>query len=352
MWMRLGGLLLLASAASSAADWNARGAADYLDARQKAWLEWPAATNGGSGTCISCHTNLTYMLARPSLRRALGETAPSMWESPLRNAMLDRLQKSTPETFAPNRKGLNAQQALGTESVLAALLLADRDSRLDSLSPYTEAAFDRMWALDRGGTWTWFSTNLDPWEEPESAFYGSALAALAVGSAPGYQSRPEIQDKVKELKSYLASHAASQPLHNRLAMLWASTRLEGLMTPAEQKGLIDEVLSRQQPDGGWTMESLGQWKTHPDAPSQAGSNAYATAMTAFVLERAGTSNAAIHHALDWLRAHQNPEGYWDAPSMNKHYEPGSMPSLFMRDAATAFASMALAESEQRTRPTQ
>ena len=29
------------------------------------------------GTCFSCHTNMTYLLARPVLRAALGESAPT-----------------------------------------------------------------------------------------------------------------------------------------------------------------------------------------------------------------------------------------------------------------------------------
>jgi squalene-hopene/tetraprenyl-beta-curcumene cyclase len=350
MWMRAGAVILLISATGFCADWNVRQAADYLDARQKAWLEWPATSKGGNGTCISCHTNVTYLLARPALSRALGEDLPSTYETQLLNTLRNRGSKQTPETFAPNRTGAAAVQALGTESVLAALLLTNNDVNRGGFSPYTEQAFDRMWALERNGTWTWFMTSLDPWEEPESQFYGSALAALAVGTEPGYQEREDIRKHVDALKSYLTSHAASQPMHNRLTMLWASTKLNGLMSAEEQNQVIGEILGRQQSDGGWTMASLGPWKEHPDAPAAKGSDAYATAMVTLVLQRAGTSNDATHRALDWLRAHQSPEGYWDAVSMNKHYEPGSMQSMFMRDAATAFASMALLENARRAEP--
>ena len=350
--MRLAGSILLVSAAGFGADWNARLAADYLDARQTAWIAWPNAAKSGNGPCISCHTNVTYLLARPELGRALGETAPAPAQTQLLDILRSRVPKNTPQEFAPNRQGASAVQALGTESILAALLLASADSRRGSLSAETEQALDRMWSLQRNGTWPWFVTGLDPWEEPESSFYGATLAALAAGTAPGYQTRPDIQAGIESLKAYLESQQQSQPMHNRLAMLWASTRLQGLMTAAEQKQLAGEVLSRQQADGGWTIQSLGPWKEHPDAPSSAGSNAYATAYTAFVLERVGASGAAVRRALDWLRSHQDPAGYWDAASMNKHYEPGSMPSLFMRDAATAFASMALAadgKSEQASK---
>ena len=54
------------------ADWNPRLAAQYLDSRQKEWFAWPRA-NAGAKPCVSCHTGVTYLLARPALREALGE---------------------------------------------------------------------------------------------------------------------------------------------------------------------------------------------------------------------------------------------------------------------------------------
>ena len=91
---------------------------------------------------------------------------------------------------------------------------------------------------------------------------------------------------------------------------------------------------------------------HPDAPPTSGSDAYATAYTAFVLQRAGVapSHPPLAKALGWLRTRQDPStGAWPAVSMNKRYPDGSMPSLFMQDAATAFAAMALIESDAAPR---
>src|ERR1039458_8392900 len=51
--------------------WDARLAASYLDARQQEWLRWPPAKATG-GTCLSCHTGATYLLARPAFRLAPG----------------------------------------------------------------------------------------------------------------------------------------------------------------------------------------------------------------------------------------------------------------------------------------
>ena len=52
-------------------------------------------------------------------------------------------------------------------------------------------------------------------------------------------------------------------------------------------------------------------------------------------------------ALAWLEAHQDHQsGYWAAESMNKRHEAGTMPALFMRDAATGFATLALLPAER------
>ena len=97
------------------------------------------------------------------------------------------------------------------------------------------------------------------------------------------------------------------------------------------------------------MESLGPWKKHEAAPPSSGSNAYTTAFAAFVLEQAGAmpSDPNLRRALDWLAAHQDPQsGSWPALSMNKVYAPDSMPANFMRDAATAYAVLALSVPAQ------
>jgi squalene-hopene/tetraprenyl-beta-curcumene cyclase len=353
MVIRFVSLLALAVAPGFSGDWNPKAAADYLDARQKAWFAWPAANRSSDGPCLSCHTGLTYLIARPALRSALGENSPTPHETGLLDAVKKRVSKKTVQEFSPGAKEPHASEALGVESVLSALLLANEDARHGAISKEAEQAFDRLWSLQVAtgkdkGAWIWNSFDLDPWEEPYSAFYGASLAALAVGSAPsGYQSRSNIRQNIEALKTYLREQQAAQPVHNRLILLWASTKLQGALSKAERKAIIDETLALQQPDGGWTLESLGAWAQHPKAPITEGSNSYATALVSFVLERASVppTNPAFAHALDWLRAHQDPKsGAWEARSMNKQYEPDSMPSDFMRDAATSYAALALLES--------
>jgi len=354
MLIRVVPILAIASTLSLAGDWSAKAAADYLDARQKAWFAWPTAQKGPEGPCLSCHTGLTYMLARPALDRVLGQNEPTAYEAGLLDGMRKRVVKSTPQEYAPKSKEPAASQALGTEAVLSSLLLASDDARHGALSKETEQAFDRLWALqltsgNNKGAWTWNTFDLDPWEEPHSTFYGAALAALAVGVAPDdYQSRPAIKANMAALKTYLAEQQQSQPMHNRLLLVWASTRLREVLSEAQRKSIVSDVLHAQQADGGWTIASIGPWKEHASAPPSAGSNSYATGLAAFVLQQAGVArtNPAMSRALSWLRAHQDKTtGSWDAHSMNKQYEAGSMPLDFMRDAATSFASLALVESD-------
>jgi squalene-hopene/tetraprenyl-beta-curcumene cyclase len=261
--------------------------------------------------------------------------------APYETGLLDAVKKRIP-TFGTTP----------AEPVLTALLLAEQDARRGSLSRETEQVFEGLWPLQIAsgpsqGAWNWNNTGRDPFSAPYGQFYGAALAALAVGVAPeGYQSRPQIQENLAALKTYLADQRKAQPLHNRVILVWASTKLGGLLTDADRKAIVNELAGKQQADGGWTLDSLGPWSKHADAPAAKGSNAYATGLAAFVLERASVSAAdpKLGRALQWLRSHQDKSGFWEAQSMNTHYEPGTMPSQFMRDVATSFAVLALIEA--------
>jgi hypothetical protein len=314
-------LPVLAALPALAADWNPRAAADYLDARQKEWFAWPGA-NGAAKPCVSCHTGATYLLARPALRRVLGETQPTEYETGLLASLSARVDRRQPSDLFPKMTEPHLSEATGVESIFAAWFLR------------TPAAFDRMWALQRpDGAWTWNSYDLDPWEEPESAYFGAALAALAVGNE--YAKRPE----AVRLRAYLEREFAAQPLHNRLTAVWAR-----VVPSAGRKAALEDAWSKQASDGGWTLDALGPWKRHEKAPPVSGSNAYATAFAAAMLEKAGVpaSDARLSRALGWLKSHQDAKGYWDAQSMNHSHAPDSMPAGFMRDAATAYAVLALA----------
>ena len=334
--VRLIAAAVVLAAGALGADWSPKLAAQYLDARQKEWFAWPQAASP-DGPCVSCHTGLSYLLARPVLRRVLGEPQPTSYET----GLIERLR---------SKAGAKPAGALqGVETVFAALFLAGQDGAT------TQRTFEQLWSLQIGegkskGAWPWYDANLDPWETPASQFYGSALAALAIGTAPvQYRSAPEAQQHIHALADFLQSGLADQPGHSRLALLWASTKLPGILTEAAARSLIAEVVQKQQPDGGWTLESLGPWPAHPEAMVSTGSDSYATGFAAYVLLKAGVapSQPALVRAWEWLKSHQDRQsGAWSAVSMNKRYPAGSMQEHFLQDAATAFAALALAEAGQ------
>jgi squalene-hopene/tetraprenyl-beta-curcumene cyclase len=340
---RFAALTLFAALPVLAADWNPRLAADYLDARQEKWFTWPNAKQSDGTYCISCHTSVPYLFARPSLRRVLGESSPTPHETRL----LDTL-RSHIATTDPAKTGTNV------EAVLTTVMLALGDEGR-AMSADTKRAFERMWALQvregkLTGAWKWFNLELDPWEMPESPFFGASLAALAVGAAPAeYRGQPEVRERVTSLLAYLHEQAPAQTLHNRMVLAWASTKFPEVMPAAERKTILDELWSKQQSDGGWTAASLGPFKPHAAAPPAPAGDSYATAVASFLAIRAGVphKDPRLVKALDWLRSHQDREnGFWPAGSMNKRYEPDSMQSRFMQEAATGYASAALLEASK------
>ena len=295
------------------ADWNPQLAAKYLDQRQQDWFAWPAA-KAVNGPCLSCHTGVTYLLARPGLRKALGESQPTSYETGLRNALRARAASDNPCGHVPGvrKESVAGPQGLGVETVLAALFLAPGKESM-SLDPDARLAFDRLWShqIQEGpakGAWQWFSLKLDPYEMPASPFYGATFAAMAIGSTPAaYRNEPRLREHIAELNEYFAREWESQPLHNRLMLLWASTKLPGALPAGARKATIDATLRQQNDDGGWSIQALGPWVEHPGAPESIGSNGYATALATFVLTTAGLprSEPKIQKAVKWLESHQD-----------------------------------------------
>src|SRR5271170_5465336 len=58
---------------ASAPRWDRQAAARYLDSREVWWQSWDRADKDRGTTCISCHTQASYGLARPGLSQDLGE---------------------------------------------------------------------------------------------------------------------------------------------------------------------------------------------------------------------------------------------------------------------------------------
>jgi len=342
--------------------WDQRAAAAYLDRRLSWWMEWPRAGRDHETFCVSCHTAVPYALSRPALRKALAEEAPSVNERRLLDNVTKRVRlwKEVSPFYSDAEWGAyKAVESRGTESVLNALILASNERQNRELSNDARAALDNMWAEQqikgsKKGAWLWMRFANEPWEADDSDYYGATLAAIAAGTAPGnYRARPEIQNNLDMLREYLNRESAAQPTFNRVVLLWASARLPGLLKPDQQQAIINEVLAKQQVDGGWSLSSLaGAWKRHDGTPQEGKSDGYATGMITFALQEAGISpeNAQRKQAIAWLTANQSKtEGCWPAYSLNKNEEHHLSPDTrrFMNDAATAYAVLALTESNRR-----
>jgi squalene-hopene/tetraprenyl-beta-curcumene cyclase len=346
--------------------WDRARAAEYLDGRGETWFNFGGAHRGQGATqssCISCHSLLPIALARPVLRRLADQNTPTKLEARILDQTKRRVanwdQLDTPPfqlfyEFDDDKK----KQSRGTEAILNALVLAldDRSQSRQQPSDETKKALSILWATqitqgEHKGSWEWLNFGMDPWESPSSRYWGTAVAAIAVGSAPGGDGAggDEKSNEGREwLRDYLRKQFNAQNLHNRIWTLWASASVNGLLTPDEKAQLVSQILAKQQAAGGWSLASLGEFArkgvkqaTTPDG--------YATGLILHVLQLAGLpkDDPPVKKGLAWLRSNQDPSGAWRATSVNKNRSPESTDPAkanvgkFMWDAATGYAVLAL-----------
>ena len=352
--------LITAAVAARPADspvWNPRAAAGYLDGRMDWWLQWSGAQRDHDTACVSCHTAVPYALARHALTVALHESNRPAPESRMLENVVKRVRMwKDVEPFYPDQtRGIpKTTESRGTEAVMNALILATRDANSHRpvsapLTDETRQAFDNMWALqfkagDLTGAWAWLNFHYEPWEGSNSAFFGAALAAVAVGTPEGYAKTPEIQDKISALKTHLQKHADGEILFNRVMALWANAKLPGVLSGEQAHAILGELIARQQDDGGWAIAALGGWKRVDGSATETASDGYATGLIVLAAREMGVSRDEPHiaKAVAWLERHQDAAtGMWRTASPNKQRDPASDPGKFMSDAATAFAALAL-----------
>jgi hypothetical protein len=334
--------------------WNPAAAEAYLASRMEWWRQWPKDVRGDT-RCVSCHTTLPESLAGAALRR---ETHGAMSEA--EHAQLDDVSKRV--WFAKDAEPFYNDQATGpgktseahgVEGVLNALILVQRDREYRGhLSADTRQAFANMWALqmkrgDNTGSFTWLNFKLEPFESPTAPYWGAALAANAIAQAPdNYAASPDIKANVDALRGFLKTGLTGHSLFTRVLVLWGDSQIHGVLDPAQQKALIDEVIAAQGADGGWALKALSDWKRVDQSALPDESDGYATSLIALVLSEAGmpVSATPLQKARHWIATHQDPKtGAVAAKSINKDRKPDTDAYPFMTDDATGFAAMVMAK---------
>ncbi len=343
---------------AATAGWSPTKAAAYLDKRSTWWISWPSASRDQGTFCVSCHTATPFSLGRAALHSALGESTASPNEQKVLDSVTKRVRMwHDIEPFYPDQlRGLpKTSESRGTESILNSLILVSHDVPTGHLSADARLALTNMWALqikaaDMNGAWAWLQFHNAPFEG-DSQFYGNSLAAIAIGSAPdNYQSDAAIQPGVKLLRAWLTKNMDAQTALDRVVLLWASTKLKDLLTPEQQAKIVAETVAKQREDGGFSMSAMiGDWKRHDSTPLDTSSDGYATGLVAYALEQVGGPEtvAPLKHALGWLDKSQiDADGRWPAVSLNNNRPVMSDTGLFMSDAATAYAVLALTNAPQ------
>jgi hypothetical protein len=259
-------------------------------------------------------------------------------------------QMATFYSDAKNGSGKTVESR-ATEAVLNAIILASFDTVEGKLRPVTRTAFDEAWALQEpagkiAGAWKWQNFHLGPWEGDESEYQGAALMMGAAESAPqGYSKEPDARQHLAALRSYLRQGYAAQPVLNQLYVLWASAKDRDLMTADEKKALLAKLRELQQADGGWRTSAMDAREREDHSPEPMSSDGYATGLAVLAMQHSGIAreDATLLRGRKWLAQHQEKDGTWYAASINMQRDPDSDAAPFMRDAATAYAVMALDE---------
>jgi len=257
--------------------------------------------------CFACHSDYAFLETRPLVS---GKT-------PLHDELRAKL-----EQLAAHPRNVNFRV---TEGVMVACVLAQNDAlTTGKLHPVTRQALDYMWTLQsEDGRFDWLKSDQPPSECDDH--FGATMALIGVGVAPdGYAQTPAAQAGLNKIRQYL-KNSPPVNLHQRSMLLLGSLRIDGIMTEADRKGVIDDLFAAQKPDGGWGIVSLGNWQRHDGKPDDTQtSDGYGTGFAIDVLRQAGVSadDRRIQAGIRWLKANQRVSGGWFTRSQwqdSRHY---------------------------------
>lgn len=290
-------------------------AARFLDSAALNWQQ--------TWKCVTCHTNASYLMARP----AISADAPAHRE----------VRRFVEEQVAGRWKEKGPRSDAEVVAIAASLAMNDA-ATTHSLNPLTRQALDRMWTVQRPtGDWKWPTRCAWPPMESDT-HYGVTLAAIATGVAPDdYAKTPAAQAGLAKIRTFLKGNPLPD-LHHRAMVLWASTFIDGLMTADEQKACVKDLLAAERPGGGWAFATIFNWERSDGKQQDLKTpDGYGTGFVIYVLRKAGVpvSEPALQRGVAWLKTHQRTSGRWFTRSLNKDQEH------FISHAGSAFAVMAL-----------
>lgn len=295
-------------------EWSQDLGLKHLDQGALAW--------GSSRQCVSCHTNGTYLLLRPTMSETLGPP-----DKRVRDLFVQQLEVIE----SLDRQQVRSQGTRPAQIIYIAAGLAQWDRYVSKqLSEETERALDLMFALqDETGSWP----SLDCWPPLESHAYSLAqTASLALASAPEWLQKragdSEVQARVEKLNLYLRD--ADMPHdYARVLKLWASVHREGILDAEQRQASVDAVLALQQDDGGWSLRTFakpGEWgRGNRDAKLRSeedfadpASDGHMTGLALLVLLEAGVErdDPSIQRGIHWLKNNQRQSGRWWTRSLN------------------------------------
>ncbi|MDP6539122.1 MAG: hypothetical protein QF903_04070 [Planctomycetota bacterium] len=281
--------------------------------------------------CVSCHTNGWALAALPVIAPESAELKPG------RAFAREYLTR-----FLDGEDEPHGQHGSVEGMVSTAAFLALSDARLGGPAhPVTLRALDHAWGtLGSDGVWEdWLRCNWPPYES--DLRFGPTLMLVALGEL---REAGGLRAADRRAARLLADGLREQPppgLHDAAMRLWAAASWPRVASRADRTAWRTRLIEAVEADGGWSMASLAapDWKRDGGEPQTAESEAYPTALAAYVLLRTGASpdDAPVARALAWLRARQGADGTWTTRSPRrdgKHY---------LSRAATALALLALAD---------
>jgi hypothetical protein len=299
----------------------------YLQTESAAWLR--------TRKCAACHHVPMPLWALSEADRQgyaidnkfLTDTATATLGS-LENMMASKLvsNPADPPDTRPSAKGVN----MGTVFMaVAAQSLPSLDKgQKQSLRLITDEIVKKQ---RDDGSWEFFP-NLRRPPINESQATDAVWIILALQGEKGPDAPEAQRVALKKAMAWLAGAKLSDDLQDKVLQVLLAIRSG--KPPSAMQGVIDELLARQQTDGGWSQTATMK------------SDAFATGQTLYVLALAGytAQRPDIKRAINFLVATQKPDGSWPMTSRSTpDGKPGSATLLTpITCAASAWATLGLA----------